>query len=246
MLDRKYFKLAEQVDRKTSATIPSHIEEGCVLCEVIENGVACVTVVASPSGSEKIAGISILPYSLPSQTVSIEQFTVPETGSLIFSLRNQNLVAGSERAAVVGGSELTIDETNFSATPSTGTVKVDIAGGRIKFAAGDADKVINFAYRFNLTVAQARMRFQERSINNRDLVGDLMQVGVAKGYVELGTDQFDSSADFTTGAPLQLGPNGIISVSGSGPAIPGGRVLAAPDVSGSAQGPFLRFSAMIA
>lgn len=245
MLDRKYQKFGEQVDRKTSATIPAHIEEGCVMCEVIENGVAVVTVVASPAGTEQIAGFAVLPYNLPTQTVSIEQFVVPSTGSLIFNLRNQNVVTGSELAAVIGGSALTVSESSFSSTPSTGTVKVDIAGGRIKFAVGDAGKTVNFAYRFNLTVAQARMRYQERSINNRDLVGNLMQVGIAKGYVELGTDQFDSSADFTTGAALQLGPNGIISVSGSGPNIPGGRVLAAPDLSGSAQGPFLRISAMI-
>lgn len=246
MLDRKYIKMGEQVDRPTASTMPAHIEEGCILCEVVEAGVAKVTVIASPSGSEKIAGVAILPFSLPAQTVSIEQFTVPETGSLIFNLRNQSLVSGSELAAVVGASALTVDESSFSATPSTGTVKVDIAGGRIKFAAGDAGSVVNFAYRFNLTVVQARMRYQERSINNRDLVGSLMQVGVAKGYIEMGTDQFDSSADYSTGPTLKLGPNGTIATSGSGPAIPGGRVLASPDLSGSAQGPFLRFSALIA
>lgn len=244
MLDRKYIKAAEHVDRPVAAGV-SAIEEGCVLCEVIEAGVAKVAPLASPASTDKVAGFAILPYHLPSQAVAMEQFTVPSSGSLIFSLRNNNLVTGAIRAAVVGGSDLTVDETAFSATPATGTVKVDITGGRIKFAAGDAGKVVQIIYRHALTVQQARQRFHERSINNRDLVGNLGLVGVLKGYVEISTDQFDASKDFSTG-DIKVGANGIITIGGSGPAIPGAKVLALPDLSGTAQGPFLKISALIA
>lgn len=243
MLDRKYQKLGEQVDRFVSASSPA-IEEGMMLCEAIEAGVSKVMVVAAPSGSEKIAGIAILPYMVPSQAVSNEQFVVPASGSLIFNLRNNNLVSGSERGQVPGGSDMVIDESSFGASPPAGTVKVDIAGGRIKFAAADAGKTVNFIYRFNLTVQQARQRYQERAINNRDLVGDLGLLGVAKGYIELATDMFDSSKDYSSGV-LSLGANGKLTIGGAGPAIPSGKVLALPDLSGSAQGPFLRFSALI-
>lgn len=244
MLDRKYWKMDQQVDRPVAAGV-SVIEEGAVLCEILEAGVAKVMVKATVDGSEKIAGIAVLPYSLPSQAVSNESFVVPASGSLIFNLRNSNLVASSSRAAVVGGSDLTIDEANFSATPATGVVKVDLAGGRIKFAAGDAGKSVNLIYRYNLTVAQARMRFAERAINNRDLVGNLGLVGVAKGYLEMATDQFNTALDYSSGAALKIGDGGKITNAGSGALIPQGRVIAVPDLSGSAQGPFLRFSALI-
>jgi hypothetical protein len=243
MLDRKYMKVQEQVDRQVAAGVSS-IEEGAVLCEVLEGGVAKVTIVASPAGTEKIAGFALLPYHLPSKAVGIEKFTVPASGSLIFNLRNNNLNTGSVRAAVVGGSDLTVDPASFSATPATGTVKVDLAGGRIKFAAGDAGKVVNIIYRHDLTVVQARQRFHERSINNRDLVGSLGLVGVLKGYVELATDQYDTAIDFSTGT-IKVGPNGILTTAGAGAAIPQAKVLALPDVSGSTQGSFLRISALI-
>jgi hypothetical protein len=244
-LDRRQIKFSEQVDRQVAAGI-TVMNEGAVLCEVIQNGVAVVTLVPSPSGSEKIAGFSLLPYALPNQAVSNEQFVVPSSGSLIFQLRFSNLVSGSELATYgLGGASLTIDETAFSATPPTGTVKVDIVGGRVKFAPGDAGNTIDFLYRYNQTVNQALLTQGERSINNRFLVNDLGIVGVLKGYLEISTDQYDTTVDWYTGAPLQLGPNGIITIGGAGPVIPSARVLAAPNLSNSQEEAYLRISALI-
>lgn len=242
MLDRKYQKMGEQVDRKVSAATVA-IEEGACLVEVIEAGEAKVAVKASVDGSEKVAGFAILPFSLPSQAVATESLA-PTASALQFQLRNNNLVSGSVRAIVAGGADLTVDAASFSATPSAGTVKVDLAGGRVKFAAGDAGKAVTLIYRHALTVVQARQRYHERAINNRDLVGSMGIIGVAKGYVELATDQFDTSKDYSSG-DLKLGANGMLTIGGAGPAIPNGKVLALPDASGSAQGPFLRISALI-
>lgn len=245
MINRKALKIGEQVERPVAAGV-DNIEEGALLCAVIEDGVEKVTVKATVDGSEKIAGFAITPYQLPTSAVAKEQFVVPSAGSLIFNLRNSRVIADSELASVVGGSDLTVDETNFSATPPTGTVKVDLVGGRIKFAAGDAGKVVNFLYRHELTVVQARQRYQERSINNRDLVGALQQVGVAKGYVEMATDQFDTSINFAAATSLKIGDNGLISdQSGAGAEINQGRVLALPDLTDTAQGAYLKISALI-
>jgi hypothetical protein len=244
MIDRKQIKIQEQVERPVAAGAEI-ANEGVILVEAIENGVSKVSVKATVDGSEKIAGVALLPYMLPATAVANEAFTVPATGSLVFNLRNANLVAGADRAMVVGGSDLTIDETAFSATPATGTVKVDLVGGRIKFAAGDAGKVVHFLYRYNLTVQQARQRFHERALNNRDLVGNFALVGVAKGYVEIATDQFDPSKDYSTGAALTLGDNGIITIGGAGVELPQAKVLALPDLSGSLQGAMLRVSMLI-
>lgn len=244
MINRKSMKVGEQVERPVSVAAPS-ITEGALLCAIVENGAEAVTIVASPSGSEKIAGFAILPYLNLTSALGQEQFTVPSSGSLIFSLRNASVIAATERALVVGGSAMTIDETSFSATPPTGTVKVDLVGGRIKFAAGDAGSVVNFLYRYNLTINQIAMRYQQRSINNQNTVAQLMQVGVAKGYVEIATDQFDSTQDYTTGAALKLGANGYVTNTGSGPVIPSGRVLAVPDLTDTAEGAFLKISALL-
>ena len=245
MIDRKQIKIQEQVDRLVAAASPAVIDEGKILCEIVENGVAKVTLVASPSGSEKIAGVSLLPYAIPSVTNSNEQFTVPASGSLIFSLKNTNLVSGQNRAIVIGGSDLILDESNFLATPATGNAKIDLVGGRIKFAAGDAGKVVNLIYRYNLTVQQALLKYGQRSINNQNLVASLGMLGVAKGYIEISTDQFDVTKDYTTGADLNLGDNGIITIGGAGPVLPQAKVLAAPDLTGSVQGAFLKISMLV-
>lgn len=245
MLDRKAIHYSECVDRKVSVSQVLPIQEGAVLCEMVENGASVVYVKATPDGSEKVAGFAILPYNLPSQATSQEQFVVPASGSLVFSLRNSNLVSGSELALVVGGSAMIIDETNFAGTPTTGHVKVDIVGGRIKFAAGDAGSTVKFMYRYNLTVAQARQRFQERSINNRDLVGDLGLLGVLKGYIEISTDQFDTSVNWASASGVYVGPNGLLTSGGPGVVVPGAKILAVPDLSGTLQGPFLKISALI-
>jgi hypothetical protein len=245
MLDRRQIKFSEQVDRSVAAGI-TVMNEGAVLCEVIQNGVAVVTIVPSPSGSEKIAGFSLLPYALPNQAVSNEQFVVPSSGSLIFQLRFSNLVSGSELATYgLGGAALTVSESGFSGTPPTGTVYVDIVGGRVKFAPGDAGNTIDFLYRYNQTVNQALLTQGERSINNRFLVNDLGIVGVLKGYLEISTDQYDTTQNWYSGAPIQLGPNGILTIGGAGPVIPNARVLAAPGLSNTQEDAYLRISALI-
>ena len=249
MIDRKNIRYSEQVDRNVAAANVVTIQEGMLLCQIVEAGQAAVEVVASPAGTEKLAGFALLPWNLPSQATSDEQFVVPSSGSLIFNLRNPNGVSGSGYAPVIGGSPLTVDETNFSATPPTGTVKWDVLGGRLKFAAGNAGSVVQFLYRFNLTVQQAMQRYQERSINNQYLVSEYHQLGIIKGYVEISTDQFDTTVNWSNlgSNVIILGPNGILS---AGPAsgnvvVPQAQVLAVPDLSGTLQGPFLRISAQI-
>ena len=247
MIDRKSIHVSEQVDRNVAAGATIS-DEGMILCETIQNGASVVFVQATPTGSELIAGVSLMPYQLPSNMTLEQQFVVPSSGSLVFQMRFANILSGSELASVVGGGYLTIDETAFSATPPTGTVKVNLATGQLKFAAGDATKVVNFICRVSLSVAQSRLIFQERALNNRNLVAEYGQVGVLKGYMEISTDQFDSSQDYTTWSssnPLRLGNNGQITLGGSGPVLPQAKVLAAPDLSGSLQGPFLRISMLV-
>jgi hypothetical protein len=243
MIDRKAIKAQEQVDRLVAAgeSIPN---EGAILVSVVEAGVEKVKVQATVAGTEKIAGVALLPYALPSHDSAMEQFVVPSTGSMIFSLRNQSLVTGQIRAMVVGGADLVLDMT-FAGTPAAGAVKIDATGGRIKFNVADAGKVVNFLYKHSLTVVQARQRHQERSINNKDLVGELGQIGVLKGYVEFSTDQYDHSKDYSTGAALTLGDGGVITIGGAGPALPQAKVLALPDLSGSVQAPKIRISMLV-
>jgi len=243
MIDRKALKIQEQVDRLVAAG-ESVLQEGAILVSIVEAGVEKVKVQAVVAGTEHIAGVSLLPYATPAFDSAMEQFTVPATGSLIFSLRNQALVTGQIRPMVLGGVDLVIDMT-FAGTPAAGAVKIDAAGGRIKFNVADAGKVVNFLYKHSLTVVMARQRYQERSINNKDLVGELNQIGVAKGYVEFSTDQFDHSKDYSTGAALTLGDGGVITIGGAGPVLPQAKVLALPDLSNTVQAPKLRISMLV-
>ena len=247
MIDRKQIHYSEQLDRNLAAGATVQ-NEGMILCEMVQNGGAVVFVQPVVTGTEQLAGVSLLPYQLPTNMTLEQQFVIPSSGSLIFQLRFGNVVSLSELAMIVGGGYLTIDETAFSATPPTGTVKVNLLTGQLKFAAGNAGATVNFICRVNLTVAQSSMLFQSRSINNAGLVPMYAQVGILKGYVEVSTDQFDSSMDFSTESsvnPLRLGNNGQVTLGGAGPVLPQGKVLAVPDLSGTLQGPMLRFSMLV-
>lgn len=204
-------------------------QEGILLCSVLESGVEKATIVASPAGTEKVLGFSMLGDAQPAITIAVEDVVAPSSSPYELSLRNNNLVNGSVRAVVVGGSALTIDYT-YAGTPPSGTVKVDIVNGKLKFASAQAAASVTVTYKYNLTVLQSIQLFGQRFVNNQNLHAEFSQLEVQTGIGELYTDQFDSSQDYTSSAALTLGANGIITKGGSGPALPM-QVVHVPDSS---------------
>ena len=194
-------------------------QEGLILCSVLEDGVEKLQLVDTVTGRETPLGFSKTADSLPDRTAYVETVTVPSApASLEADLRNTNLVDGRIRAVDSAGTVLTIDNV-FAGAPAPNTVKIDEAQGRVKFHAGQAGLDVTFTYLFYLTLTEAKQKFGERFINNRGLHAEFGFCEVGSGHVELYTDQYDASVDWSAGNPIQLGNGGQLVQAGVGPVL---------------------------
>jgi hypothetical protein len=116
---------------------------------------------------------------------------------------------------------------------SSGTVGLEPLTGLLTFHADDAGEPIVSTYRYNLTVAESRLVFFQRNINNE--AGALFgQLGVGHGHGEIYTDQFDATVDWVSivGASGQIlsAALGTVSAGGTG-TILDARVISVPNVN---------------
>ena len=194
-------------------------QEGLILCSVLEDGVEKFKLVDVVAGSETPIGFSKTADSLPDRTSAVEVVTVPSApASLEADLRNRNLVSGKVRAVDSAGVVLAID-TVFAGAPAANTVKIDLAQGRVKFHANQAGLDVTFTYLYYLTLTEAKQKFGERFVNNRGLHADFGFCEVGSGHVELYTDQYDASVDWSAGNPILLGDKGQLVQAGAGPVL---------------------------
>jgi len=194
-------------------------QEGLILCAVLEDGVEKLALVNTVAGTEFPVGFSKTADSLPDRTAFVEAVTVPAApSSLEADLRNRNLVTGRIRAVDSAGTVLGID-TTFAGAPAADVVKVDLGQGRVKFHANQAGLNVNFTYLYMLTLTEAKQKFGERFINNRGLHAEFGFCEVGSGHVELYTDQYDASVDWSVGNPILLGDAGQLVQAGAGPAL---------------------------
>lgn len=245
MLNRKAMKYAEHLDRDLSATQDmSKLVDGTVVIEVIEDGKAKVKVSETiPANTAVVGGIMNAPYIIPVAATAKEEYVVDED-QLIVKLRNENLVTGTI-LVLIDGVAATVSEVFATAPTAAGEVSVDLATGRMEFHDDDKNKKAVVTYTYKLTMEQAKMRFHQGFYPNQDLYATLRKVSVFKGYVELMTSEYDTSANWAAGGKLTVGANGKITLGGAGPEIPGGKILTIPDYTQTAQGAMLHFSAMI-
>lgn len=194
-------------------------QEGLILCTVLEDGVEKFKLVDVVAGSETPIGFAKTADSLPDRTAAVESVTVPSApASLEADLRNRNLVLNRIRAVDSAGVVLAIDPV-FAGAPAANTVKVDLGQGRVKFHANQAGLDVNFTYLYMLTLTEAKQKFGERFVNNRGLHADFGFCEVGSGHVELYTDQYDASVDWSAGNPVLLGDKGQLVQAGAGPVL---------------------------
>jgi hypothetical protein len=194
-------------------------QEGVLLCSVLQNGVETASLVASPTGSEKVIGFAKTADSLPTATSYVDVVTVPASGSLIVGLSNANIQLNSVYALdQTTNTAYTVDYT-FAGTPSSGTVNVDITNGQLKFNVAQAGDTVQVTYIYQLTIPMAQQIFGQRFFNNQYLEAIYNQIEIGAGSGELYTDQFDTSQNYAAGSPLTLGANGTITIGGSGPVL---------------------------
>lgn len=179
-------------------------QEGCLLVSKLEDNKEKAELKAVVDGSEKVIGFARTADSLPSRTVKVEKVVAAAS----VNLSESNLVSGQVKAE--GFTVVT------SGSPSAGEVKVNLATGALVFNSADFGSKVEFTYKYNLTVVAAKQMFGERAVNNRDLHAEFSKVEVGCGFVELYTDQFDASQDYSASGALKLGDNGLITKGGSG------------------------------
>lgn len=192
-------------------------QEGVLLCSVLENGEEVAKLVAAPASTDKVLGFAKTANSTPSRTSKVESVLVPAATApaLTAQLSEANVVVTAVRVVIssTGGALNVIT----SGTPASGEVLV-AASGLLTFHADQAATKMTVTYLFDLTVMQAKQRYGERHVNNRDLNATFGFIEVGCSFVELYTDQFDTAAAWGTG-PVKLGPNGTLTMSGSGPVL---------------------------
>lgn len=231
-LKRSHFSLVLEKEVTAGSVIT---EEGVLLVSVLDAATGTEKVQPSAgSGTEVIAGFAIRDNADHATTSEVETVTVPSAAPYTVQLRNNNLVAGTpgdgstaQLSAMDGTTQMTNDDDTSS---GAGAVGVDDVSGLLNFNVGDAGKSIVVTYRYNLTVAESRLKFYQRNINN-EASTLFSQVGVGQGHGEVFTDQFDATVDWSVaGTAVTSGAGGQL-VSGGGGKDLDARVISVPNVN---------------
>ncbi len=201
-LKRSHFSVILERKVSTGSVI---VEEGVLLVAVLDPATGEETVeLAAGGGSEVPAGFAIRDNADNATTSAVEDDTIPASGTLEVQLDNNNLVAttpgdGSTaqlRCVASTSGALTLVD---GASPSAGEVGLEPVTGLMTFEATQAGEDIETTYRYNLTVAESRLKFFQRNINNES--GALFgQTGVGHGHGEIFTDQFDATDNWGAAA----------------------------------------------
>ena len=220
---QKYVAAGQVVDR-----------EGVVLRSVLENGEGRVQKADDSAATYQIAGFAISDNETIGIIPAVEDFTIPAApGPYTVQLAHTSIVGTAPNSSVrvmeIGGS----DWTEVAGAPAATQFQPTVGTGVVTFNSADAGKSVRIWYRANLTVAEARLRFFQRNVNNE--AGALFNtVVVGSGTGEIWTAEYDTNVDWSTaypGAnPILTGPDGILTIGGGGTAIPGGKVIHVPNV----------------
>lgn len=233
-LKLSHFSLTLQKDVATGQVVD---REGVVLRSVLVGGEEMVQKADGSAATYAIAGFAISDNETIGIIPVVEDFTIPATpGPYEVQLAHTSIVGpavpdSSVRVMEIGGS----DYAEETAPPSgTGKFTPDLTTGVVTFHSADQGKSVRIWYRANLTVAEARLRYFQRNINN-DAGAVFSSVCVGTGTGEIYTAEYDTNVDWSTAIPggtaaIKTGADGILTIGGSGTDIPGGKVVHVPNV----------------
>lgn len=233
-LKLSHFSLSLQKDVATGQTVD---REGVVLRSVLENGEERVQKADGTAATYAVAGFAISDNETIGIIPVVEDLTVPAVpGPYTVQLAHTSLVGSPATSSVrvldvAGAADLTEEATG---TPSSGEFYPAVTTGILTFHSDEAGKAIRVWYRANLTVAEARLRFFQRNINN-DAGAVFNTVVVGTGTGEIYTAEYDTNVDWATAfpagaVPILTGADGILTIGGSGTEIPGAKVIHVPDI----------------
>jgi len=225
-----------RVDVSLLASGATVSEEGQGLISVIEDGIAKVRPSAN-AASETFAGLALFRQLSFSNRPVVLGVSVPSSAAYEIETGHTNLIAGQLRVVdVLLGTALTV----VGIAPTAGEVQVDNATGLLTFNVAQAGRAMTVTLRYNMTVAEATMLYQQAAVNYPN-ANMFEQVGVAKGKCQFHVAFYDATVNWAavTAGTIRLGVNGIISTTAGGATgalIPGARVVQVPS---SENGAFL-------
>ena len=232
-LKRSHFSVILERKVITGGTIT---EEGQLLVATLDASTGEEVVAAcTATGSLVVAGWSIRDNADNSTTSVVEEATIPASGTLTVQLSNNNLVASTPGDGSTSSMRVVASSTGAltlvdAASPASGQCANEPATGLLTFHADEAGQTIVVTYRYNLTVAEARLSFFQRNINNE--AGALFgQVGCGHGHGEIFTDQYDATVNWGAAAVVpETGAAGTVTNGGSGTTLDA-RVISVPNVN---------------
>ena len=232
-LKLSHFSLSLQKNVATGQVVD---REGVVLRSVLEAGEERVQKADGAAATYAIAGFAISDNETIGIIPVVEDFTIPAApGPYTVQLAHTSIVGpaapnSSVRVMEIGGS----DWTEVAGAPAGTQFQPNLTTGVVTFNSADAGKSVRVWYRANLTVAEARLRYFQRNVNN-DAGAIFNTVVVGGGTGEVYTAEYDTNVDWSTAVPgganaIKTGADGILTIGGSGTDIPGGKVIHVPDI----------------
>ena len=232
-LKRSHFSVV--LERKV-ATGEVINEEGVVLMATLDAATGQEVVQVSDGGtSRNIAGFAVRDNADNATDSVVEEATIPSSGALEVQLSNTNLVASTPgdgstaqlRAVASTTGALTLVD---GASPSSGQVALEPVTGLLTFHADEAGQDVVVTYRYNLTVAQSRLKFYQRNINNT--AGALFgQVGAGHGHGEIYTNMFDATKNYAAATSLKAVAGGLVSDQTGTGTVMDARVISLPNAN---------------
>ena len=236
-LKRSHFSNTLQKDVASGQVVD---REGVVVRSILEAGEELVQKADASASTYTIAGFAISDNETIGIIPVVEDAVIPAApGPYTIQLSRTSLVGTAPNSSVrvlsvVAATDLTEEA---SGTPSSGEFNPAVATGLLTFNAAQAGLAVRVWYRANLTVAESRQVFFQRNINNE--AGAIFNtIAVGGGSGEVYTAEYDTNVDWATGIPggtavITTGADGILTLDGSGTAIPGGKVVHVPNPDNS-------------
>lgn len=212
-LKKTWFSHTDVCPLTVGATVS---EEGCGLVAVLEDGIEKVRCPVLPAdAAAKVAGFGVFRQKDFTVRPIVQSVVVPTAMPYTVQLDHQNIVPGQIRC---------YDET--AAAPVIPVV--DPVHGVLTFLVGAAGHTVTVTYKYNMTMAEAKMLYQEAPTNYPD-PNYFSTVGVGKGKGRVFTTFFDAAVDFSAATAIKLATGGMITdQTGAGPEVVGARVVQLP------------------
>ena len=213
---------ASTVLEKPVSSGNSIAKEGLLVVQDMVGGVEYVKMSAG-GGDARLVGFSQVDTESPdTEPVATDLLTVPAAGltACTVTLANVNIVGVDASSTSVrvystaASSDLTFEA--YNGTPSAaGKFQMVHATGSLLLHVGKAGTTIRVWYRRNLTVAEARAKYYQRSINNT-ASATLQQCSVLTGSGEIFTYEYDTTSAWAAGGTCKTAANGLITLGAGG------------------------------